>query len=79
MPSRRCLFDLAEVNGELYAIGGYDGSNYLNLNQKYTPIGYESPDSPEPEFPTMIVIVSAVILGMVAIGILAYSMKKRRT
>jgi N-acetylneuraminic acid mutarotase len=51
MPTKRCLFGLAVVNDELYAIGGTDGINFLGTNQKYTPIGYgnsEPTSSPEP-------------------------------
>jgi len=41
---------VAVVNDELYAIGGYDGDNYLAVNEKYTPADYI------PEFPSWIVL-----------------------
>jgi N-acetylneuraminic acid mutarotase len=41
---------VAVVNDELYVIGGYDGENYRNENEKYTPQGYI------PEFPPWIVL-----------------------
>jgi len=44
LPSSRSLFNVVDVDGELYAIGGYDGTNFLSINQKYTPIGYGTSD-----------------------------------
>ncbi len=40
MPTPRGYLGLAVVNDVLYAIGGFDGTNWLNTNEMYTPIGY---------------------------------------
>jgi len=84
LPSNRSQFGLVEVDGKLYAIGGFDDNNYLSLNQKYTPTGYGTPPpnptpTPEPEpFPTTIVLISVVIIAVVGVGIFVY-FKKRKT
>ena len=50
----------------------YDYDNYPLMNPAFlTP-------NPEPEFPTTIVLASVVILGTVAVGILAYYKKYRK-
>jgi hypothetical protein len=43
MPTPQARFDVAVVDDELYAISG--------VNDKYTPAGYENPDSPTPSPP----------------------------
>ena len=40
MPTARAYLGLAEVKDVLYAIGGFDGSNWLATNEMYTPTGY---------------------------------------
>jgi N-acetylneuraminic acid mutarotase len=40
MPSARAYLGVAVVNDVLYAIGGFDGQNWLNTVEEFTPIGY---------------------------------------
>jgi len=40
MPTARASLGVAVVNDVLYAIGGFDGQNWLNTVEEYTPIGY---------------------------------------
>jgi N-acetylneuraminic acid mutarotase len=40
MPVARGRLGLVVVADVLYAIGGYDGTNWVNTNEKYTPVGY---------------------------------------
>ncbi len=40
MPTARAYFSVAIVGDVLYAIGGFDGTNWLNVNEQYKPIGY---------------------------------------
>ncbi len=40
MPTPRIHLGLAMVNDVLYAIGGFDGTKWLDANEKYTPAGY---------------------------------------
>ncbi len=40
MPTSRAYLGVAVVNDVLYAIGGFDGTNWLNVNEQYNPIGY---------------------------------------
>ena len=40
MPTARAYLGVAVVNDVLYAIGGFDGQNWLNTVEKYTPVGY---------------------------------------
>lgn len=42
MPTARAYLSLAVVNDALYAIGGFDGTVWLNTNEQYKPIGYGS-------------------------------------
>ena len=50
----------------------YDYDNYPLMNPSFlTP-------NPEPEFPTILVVASVIILVIVAVGILAYYKKYRR-
>lgn len=37
MHCRRCYVSVAELNGFIYAIGGYDGHNRLNTVERYNP------------------------------------------
>jgi N-acetylneuraminic acid mutarotase len=40
MPTSRAYLALAIVDDILYAIGGFDGEDWLNVNEQYMPIGY---------------------------------------
>jgi len=40
MQTPRVYLALAVVDDILYAIGGFDGKNWLNVNEQYTPLGY---------------------------------------
>ena len=40
MPTPRAYLGVAVVNDVLYAIGGFDGTNWLNANEQYKPVGY---------------------------------------
>ncbi len=40
IPTPRIYLGLAVVNDVLYAIGGFDGENWLNVTEQYTPLGY---------------------------------------
>jgi N-acetylneuraminic acid mutarotase len=40
MPTPCVYLAIAVVDDILYAIGGFDGKNWLNLNEQYTPLGY---------------------------------------
>jgi len=40
MPTARGYLGLAVVDDALYAIGGFDGENWLDVNERYLPVGY---------------------------------------
>ena len=40
MPTPRAYLGVAVVNDILYAIGGFDGTNWLDANEQYKPVGY---------------------------------------
>jgi len=40
MPTARAYLALAVVDDVLYAIGGFDGLNWLDANEQYAPVGY---------------------------------------
>ncbi|MDD3792125.1 MAG: kelch repeat-containing protein [Candidatus Bathyarchaeota archaeon] len=40
MPTPRGYLGLVAVNDMLYAIGGFDGTDYLSVNERYKPVGY---------------------------------------
>ena len=40
MLSRRSTLGVAVLNGELYAVGGFDGTNGLDTVEKYNPGTY---------------------------------------
>jgi N-acetylneuraminic acid mutarotase len=40
MPTARGYLGLAVVDDVLYAIGGFDGVNWLDINERYVPLGY---------------------------------------
>jgi len=40
MPTARAYLGVAVLNDVLYAIGGFDGVNWLNTVERYTPVGY---------------------------------------
>ena len=40
MPTPRAYLGVAVVSDVLYAIGGFDGTNWLDVNEQYKPVGY---------------------------------------
>jgi N-acetylneuraminic acid mutarotase len=40
MPTPRAYLGVAVVKDVLYAIGGFDGQNWLDVNEQYKPVGY---------------------------------------
>jgi len=38
MPTARYLFGMAVIGGKLYAVGGHNGSTYINTNEEYDPV-----------------------------------------
>jgi hypothetical protein len=40
LPSARVYLAVAVVDDVLYAIGGFDGENWLDVNERYLPVGY---------------------------------------
>jgi len=40
MPTARAYLGVVDVNDVLYAIGGFDGTNWLNTVEQYLPAGY---------------------------------------
>jgi hypothetical protein len=40
MPTARAYLGLAVVSDVIYAIGGFDGSNWLSSNEEFKPVGY---------------------------------------
>jgi hypothetical protein len=40
MPVARSYLGVAVVNDVLYAIGGFDGTSWLDVNEQYKPVGY---------------------------------------
>jgi hypothetical protein len=42
MPTPREYLGVAVVNDVLYAVGGFDGTNWLNTNEQFKPVGYGS-------------------------------------
>jgi N-acetylneuraminic acid mutarotase len=40
MPTARAYLGVVDVDDVLYAIGGFDGVNWLNVNEQYKPVGY---------------------------------------
>lgn len=87
MLTSRSDFGLAVVDDVLYAIGGYDGENYLNVNEQYTPsYGTSDPSSPSPSpeaqdqepFPTVLVATaSAASAAIIGIGLVVYFRKRK--
>lgn len=52
---------IAVLNDKLYAIGGYDGENYRNDNELYTPSGY-IPEFPSWMLPSFFIIGAIVVI-----------------
>ncbi len=52
MPSSRFFYGAICLNDEIYVIGGINGENYLDVNEKYTPLDYI------PEFPSLTLLVA---------------------
>jgi hypothetical protein len=42
IPTPRIYLGLAVVDDVLYAVGGFDGENWLDVTEQYTPLGYGS-------------------------------------
>jgi N-acetylneuraminic acid mutarotase len=40
MPTSRAYLGLAVVNDVVYAVGGFDGANWLSSNEEFKPVGY---------------------------------------
>ena len=40
MPTPRVYLAVAVIDDILYAIGGFDGANWLDVNEQYVPVGY---------------------------------------
>jgi N-acetylneuraminic acid mutarotase len=40
MPTARAYLGLAVVSDVVYAVGGFDGTNWLNSNEEFKPVGY---------------------------------------
>lgn len=38
MHSQRCYVSVVELNGLIYALGGFDGKNRLNSAERYDPV-----------------------------------------
>ncbi len=63
MLTSRSYVGVAVVNDEIYVIGGYDGENYRNENQKYTPQGYI------PEFPSWVILPLFFVATLVGVAV----------
>ena len=61
MPIPRFVLSVAVVDDVLYAIGGYDGTNYSGVNEMYTPVGYI------PEFPSWDILPLLITATLVII------------
>jgi N-acetylneuraminic acid mutarotase len=61
MLTSRSYVGVAVVNDEIYVIGGYDGENYRNENEKYTPQGYI------PEFSSWIILPLLLTATLIAV------------
>jgi len=63
---------VAVVNDEIYVIGGYDGENYRNENEKYTPAEYI------PEFPSWTPLLITLVVVVAITFVYRYKLKKQR-
>jgi hypothetical protein len=40
MPTARAYLSLAVISDILYAVGGFDGTEWLGTNEQFKPLGY---------------------------------------
>ena len=84
MPSVLRFFKLAVINDQLYAIGGVEGllGNFPTKTECYTPTGYGSTtQEPVPPSidPIQIALIVLVVTAIVAVIVLAFIIKNKRT
>jgi len=74
----RTDFGLAVNNDVLYAIGGYNGEDYLRLTEKYVPSNVDVTPTPEPERTSLVIYVAILIITFLVFGISLFVYSKKR-